>query len=200
MLHIRIFSLFCMVNLALPIFTDGFNVPNQLQQSRSTMRMIGFTCSPKYDSNDYSYALNMMQDSDSKDDSLSSPFDKPVLAFLDFISIFIFAAIGKASHSSDGSLDFSSVLSTAFPFLLAWYTTSPLTKVYSEKVEYGPVESGKLAATGWLFAIPLGICIRGILKGYVPPLPFVIITMITTLILISGPRIVYSLVTRKEQE
>jgi hypothetical protein len=134
-------------------------------------------------------SLSMVKDSEAQD--ISTPFDKPGLAILDFLSIFLFAAVGKASHNNDGSLDIAAILTTAFPFLFAWYTTSPLTKVYGNDAEGSIIQASKLAAKGWMVAIPLGICFRGILKGYVPPLPFVIVTMITTLIVLAGSRMIY---------
>ena len=129
----------------------------------------------------------------------ATPFDKPALAVLDFLSLLLFAGIGKASHSTNGSLDISAVLNTAGPFLLAWFSTSPITGVYSEcdSAEDGIFDVGFKAAKGWILAVPLGCAIRGVVKGYVPPLPFVLVTMISTLIIISGSRIIFSEVEKK---
>ena len=134
----------------------------------------------------------------------SSLLDKPILAAIDFASLVIFAGVGKASHSADGSLDIQGVFTTAFPFLAAWFATSPLTGVYRNTNSGdgdgdggGVLEAGKLAAKGWIVAIPLGCVLRGVIKGYVPPLPFVIVTMIVTLVILGGTRMIYSLVEDK---
>ena len=134
----------------------------------------------------------------------SSLLDKPILAAIDFASLVIFAGVGKASHSADGSLDIQGVFTTAFPFLAAWFATSPLTGVYrntnsgdGDNDGGGILEAGKLAAKGWIVAIPLGCVLRGVIKGYVPPLPFVIVTMIVTLVILGGTRMIYSLVEDK---
>lgn len=80
------------------------------------------------------------------------------------------------------------VVTVAFPFLLSWFATSPFTGVYSKN------DDGVLQTTlkGWIVAIPLGCVFRGVIKGYVPPLPFVIVTMIATLVVLGGTRFVYS--------
>jgi hypothetical protein len=151
--------------------------------------------------------------------SSSSPLDKPILAALDLISLLVFAAVGKSSHASNGSLDIVAVLAVAFPFVVAWFSTSFLTGVYSsldslenvsssvsEEQESSSSSSSWLTqswiqtAKGWIVAIPLGCVGRGLIKGYVPPLPFVVVTMIATLVILGGTRTAYNFVTvgRKE--
>jgi hypothetical protein len=136
----------------------------------------------------------------SSSSSTSGPLDRPILAFLDFFALFVFAAIGKASHAAlDGAgvlQEAIAVAQTALPFWVAWFTTSFVTGVYQNIDD----ESSWLAASwkqttkGWIVAVPLGCVGRGILKGYVPPAPFVIVTMIATLILLGTTRTFYALV------
>jgi len=133
--------------------------------------------------------------------SLSTPLSNPALATLDIMALLGFAAVGKASHAPDGSLDFSSVLVTGFPFVASWLLTSPLTGVYQDlqlikdTASTADIAKESLLQTvkGWALAVPLGCALRGIIKGYVPPLPFVIVTLIATLVFIGGVRLVYSL-------
>ena len=137
------------------------------------------------------------------DNPRSTPLDKPVLAVTDLLSLVLFAGIGKASHSADGSLDVPAVLQTAGPFLLAWFGTSPLTGVYRDSKDSGNdgiLDVGLQVAKGWIVAIPLGCILRGVVKGYVPPLPFVVVTMISTLIILGGSRILYSVVESKFEQ
>ena len=139
-------------------------------------------------------------DEEESDNSLelnSTPLDKPILAAVDFVALVLFAGVGKASHSADGFLDIPAVLNTAFPFLLAWFATSPFTGVYSEADEGGVLSAGKIAAKGWVVAIPLGCGLRGLIKGYVPPAPFVVVTLIATLVILGGSRVLYSVVEEK---
>lgn len=103
----------------------------------------------------------------------------------------------KLVHSPDGSIDIPGIFSTAIPFLLAWYATSSFTGVYrvspilDNRMEM-VFESLKTTTRGWVVAIPLGCAIRGLIKGYVPPLPFVIVTMISTLIILGSLRGLYT--------
>ncbi len=135
----------------------------------------------------------------SSSSSLSTPLDKPILATTDFLSLVVFAGVGKASHSGpDGALDLGAVCVTAFPFLLAWFATSPFTGVYQDRNDDdGIIDAAKVAAKGWIVAVPLGCALRGVIKGYVPPAPFVIVTMIVTLVLLGGTRMLYSVVEDK---
>ena len=140
--------------------------------------------------------LSMSIEGESKD--ISTPLDKPLLASVDFVSLVTFAGVGKASHSADGSLDIAAVFVTAFPFLLAWYTTSPLTGVYKDTDgDNMALDALKVAAKGWIVAVPLGCVLRGIIKGYVPPAPFVIVTMIANLVILGSTRILYSVAEDK---
>jgi len=43
----------------------------------------------------------------------------------------------------------------------------------------------------------LGCALRGVIKGYVPPLPFVIVTLIATLVLLGGTRALYAVAQNK---
>ena len=43
-----------------------------------------------------------------------------------------------------------------------------------------------------MVAIPLGIVLRGVIKGYVPPVPFMVVTLISTLVILAGVRVVFS--------
>lgn len=126
--------------------------------------------------------------------SLSTPLDRPLLAVIDVVALFIFAAIGKASHAPDGSLDIPAIGLTAFPFVLSWLATSPLTGVYSSDDNSGNVIQDTVVKTakGWIVAVPLGCVLRGVIKGYVPPVPFVIVTMIATLVIVGGARVAFA--------
>jgi Protein of unknown function (DUF3054) len=133
----------------------------------------------------------------------SSPLRDPVLATLDVVCLLGFAAIGKASHAANGSIDPSAVLITGFPFVTAWLATSPFTGIYSKLLVVPDaatkVDIAKQAtiqtAKGWALAIPLGCALRGIIKGYVPPLPFVMVTLVATLVILVTVRVLYAVAT-----
>jgi hypothetical protein len=127
---------------------------------------------------------------------LSTPIDRPLLAIVDIIGLIIFALIGKSSHSSDGSVDLVGVVFTAFPFVTAWLATSPITGIYSpdERGDGTNMATSTVikVAKGWAVAIPLGIMLRVLIKGYAPPLSFVVVTLITTLVILAVTRVLFN--------
>jgi hypothetical protein len=123
----------------------------------------------------------------------STPLDRPLLALMDLILLLVFASIGKASHSDiDGSIDLIAVAKTAGPFVCSWFVVTPFLGCFTPMAT-GDLKGAALTTTkGWIVAIPLGCVIRGIFKGYVPPLPFVIVTLIATWVLLVGGRAIYT--------
>ena len=43
-------------------------------------------------------------------------------------------------------------------------------------------------------AIPLGVVLRGVIKGYAPPVPFIIVTLISTFVILIIGRILFAIV------
>ena len=128
--------------------------------------------------------------------SSSTPLDRPLLALVDAAALTGFAAVGKASHSGpNGAIELSAVLQTAFPFLLAWFATSPLTRVYKEtdKSQNLALATVKQVLLGWVVAIPLGCALRGLIKGYVPPTSFIVVTLIATLVILTLSRLLFAI-------
>jgi hypothetical protein len=143
----------------------------------------------------------------------ATPADRPVLAAVDGLALLAFAAIGKSSHAADGSVDVAATVAVAAPFLLSWFATSPWTKVYDERdggngtvggEETVPTTTTGLivdviiqTARGWIVAVPTGIVLRGLLKGYVPPTSFIVVTMVATLVILTLARVAYALTEQK---
>lgn len=128
--------------------------------------------------------------------AVSTPLDRPLLALVDAAALTGFAAVGKASHSADGALDVLAVGQTALPFVVAWLATSPLTGVYRETDKDQSLVQATVqqVVLGWIVAIPLGCVFRGLIKGYVPPTSFVIVTLIATLVILSLSRLLFAFV------
>ena len=158
---------------------------DQHGQKRSTTSL--FAVEPDSNNNESSTEMQKMY----------TPIDRPLLAVIDTISLIVFAAIGKSSHSANGDLDIFAVLMTAFPFVTAWLSTSPLTGVYSPDDTSDEsnviVSTGMKVIKGWAVAVPLGIALRGAIKGYVPPTPFIIVTLISTLVILVGVRVLFAI-------
>jgi len=176
---------------------SGFNHQHHPSVHHSTIAAQRFTTS----------SLVLSAQSPQNSDATTSSSISPILAALDVVALVGFAAVGKASHAPDGSIDLGAVLVTAFPFVTAWLATSPLTGIYQ------PLDSSPSSTTidvarealfqtakGWAIAVPLGCALRGVIKGYVPPAPFVIVTLIATLVILSVVRVAYAVATSSLQE
>ncbi len=65
-------------------------------------------------------------------------------------------------------------LGTALPFILSWLSTAPLLGGYGREAQGAKVSAAAFtAAKCWALAIPLGLVLRGLTKGYMPPTSFV---------------------------
>jgi len=137
--------------------------------------------------------LKLFSSNNDYDDGVpSSPLDRPVLTLIDTSALVTFAAVGKASHAADGSLDFGSVLMTALPFLVSWFLAAPLLGCYGPAATSDLKQAVTTVGKGWIVAVPLGCVLRGVIKGYVPPISFVIVTLIATLVILSVGRAAYT--------
>ncbi len=123
----------------------------------------------------------------------SSPLDRPVLSAIDALSLLVFAGVGKASHSAvDGSLDLIAVLVTAFPFLVSWFLIAPLVGSYRPEATKDIPSAAIQTTKAWALAVPLGCILRGVIKGYIPPVSFVVVTLIATLVILCAGRVGYT--------
>jgi hypothetical protein len=118
----------------------------------------------------------------------------PALAAGDLAALLAFAAVGRASHGEP--LDPASLLATAGPFLAAWFPVAlalgglkPPDK--GKGAGAGAGAAALAAAKVWLVAVPLGIALRSLVRGYAPPAVFVGVTMGVTLFVMVGWRAAY---------
>lgn len=134
----------------------------------------------------------------STDNTFDTLWERPLLLTFDVLCLLTFASIGKAAHTSSGDLDISAIFLTALPFVIAWVSTTPLLGLYNDDattmVDGDGIVSPPIVrlTKGWIVAVPLGILLRAIFKGYTPPLPFVIVTMISTWVILATVRYAYS--------
>ena len=115
--------------------------------------------------------------------------NRPLLAIGDILSFILFALIGRTQHGEVGNI--FDVVTTTFPFLITWLIISPLFGAYSRQ------------ATSSIGALPLavipslllstigGVGIRSLIKGYIPPMAFGIVTLLVTSVLIISWRSLY---------
>ena len=192
---LAIFRLSCIC--ILPAISSSFIPPISVNQNGATLlfppssRISHQLTFPNSVRNDKKRTIQMSLSSN--DDGISSsPLDRPVLSLMDTAAILTFAAVGKASHTADGSIDVFAVLVTAFPFLVSWFLVSPLLGCFTPSATADLKQAVLTTGKGWIVAVPLGCVLRGLIKGYIPPLPFVIVTMIATLVILSIGRAAYT--------
>ena len=53
------------------------------------------------------------------------------------------------------------------------------------------------AAKCWAVATPLGLVLRGLSKGYIPPTPFIVVSMVSTAVVLVGWRSALAAVSKK---
>lgn len=109
--------------------------------------------------------------------------NRPALAVTDALAIITFACIGRSNHGE--ALDVVALLGTAAPFLISWFAVSPFTGAFSRAATSSKTGVPKGIFLGWAVAIPLAIALRGVLKGAIPPAPFIMISLVSTMILLS---------------
>lgn len=84
---------------------------------------------------------------------------------------------------------YQSILRSPIAWCVAWYGAGFLTGAYGKDAQDGYVGPAALtAAKTWAIAAPLGLVFRSVLKGYAPPVAFVIVTMTVTGVLTIGWR------------
>jgi hypothetical protein len=106
------------------------------------------------------------------------------LAAGDALAFVAFAALGHRDHGETSSV--VSVLGTALPFLAGWFLVAPWAGAY-DVAPRDPLRA-VLARTAiaWVCAWPPSLLIRAVALQHIPPLTFVVVTLLfNTLILLS---------------
>lgn len=165
----------------------------------STTSLAGHNCVSRVPTSNTARPSKFLLHATNNDDEIStdgipsSPLDRPVLSAIDTLSLLVFAGVGKASHSAvDGSLDLVAVLVTAFPFLVSWFLVAPLVGSYRPEATKDISSAAIQTTKAWALAVPMGCILRGVIKGYIPPLPFVVVTLIATLVILCAGRVGYT--------
>eukprot|EP01041_Mallomonas_annulata_P012037 gene12037-25225_t len=107
----------------------------------------------------------------------------------DIIALITFAAVGRSNHAED--LNLIDTILTASPFLISWLFLSPLLGAYSQNATASKLGAFTGLLPGWTLSIPLGLGLRGLMKGAMPPTPFIVVSMTATLVLLSVWRLLY---------
>ena len=117
-----------------------------------------------------------------------------VLAVGDVACLIAFAAIGRADHAREEG----SALATAAPFIVAWLAAAPPLGAYSLQTSAERSSDNSLLSAALTplpaiaVAVPAGCAARGLLQGYMPALPFWIVSAIAITVLTLAWRVGYS--------
>ncbi|KDP41580.1 hypothetical protein JCGZ_15987 [Jatropha curcas] len=110
----------------------------------------------------------------------------------DVLALLLFSAIGRFSHGySVFDLD---TLRTADPFIAGWFLGAYFLGGYGEdgRGMNGISKAIVAAAKSWALGIPLGVIIRAVSSGHIPPYTFILVTMGSTAVLLIGWRALLS--------
>lgn len=122
---------------------------------------------------------------------------RPLLALGDVGFLLLFATIGRSIHSGGFHFDLQA-LGTAAPFLGAWLLVAPLLGAYTPGATRSTGDALGALVKAWAVAVPLGLAGRGLIKGEVPPTPFIGVAMLMTLVFLATWRSVYVQLTGAE--
>lgn len=111
--------------------------------------------------------------------------------------LLLFAVIGRINH---GEILDMETLTTALPFMIGWFTSATILGGFGKEARGSEVGPAALtAAKCWGLGTPLGLVIRGVQKGYVPPKPFIIVSLAATAVLLVGWRSALAAATPKKE-
>jgi len=115
-----------------------------------------------------------------------------LLAGGDVLCLLLFSAIGRFSHGLP-VLD-ADTFKTADPFIAGWLLSAYLLGGFGDdaKGRNGVGSAVITAAKSWVVGIPLGLAIRAVTSGHIPPTPFILVTMGSTGVLLTAWRALVS--------
>ncbi|KAL6636984.1 hypothetical protein ACP70R_024556 [Stipagrostis hirtigluma subsp. patula] len=115
-----------------------------------------------------------------------------LLAGGDVLCLLVFSAIGRFSHGLP-VLD-AETFKTADPFIAGWLLSAYLLGGFGDDAKgcNGVGNAVIAAAKSWALGIPLGLAIRAVTSGHIPPTPFILVTMGSTGVLLTAWRALVS--------
>lgn len=116
--------------------------------------------------------------------------NRPFLFSGDLLAFLSFSAIGRGNHGEDVGI--IPILETAAPFILTWLVFSSFLGAYTREATAKQgikIVLGILPA--WIVSVPSALAIRGYIKDYIPPTPFIIVSFVATFALLFLWRTLY---------
>ncbi|KAK6939751.1 Protein of unknown function DUF3054 [Dillenia turbinata] len=111
-----------------------------------------------------------------------------LLAGGDVFALVLFSAMGRLNHGLS-VFDYET-LRTADPFIAGWFLSAYFLGGFGDDGRgiNGLSMAVSAAAKSWALGIPLGLIIRGLSSGHIPPFSFVAVTIGSTAVLLVGWR------------
>ncbi len=114
----------------------------------------------------------------------------PALLIGDALSFLVFAALGRAEHHT--GLGVLEIISTAFPFMAAWYPVALWLKAFRERAVASVWAAARSVLLPWLLAWPLGLQLRALILDRSIPFSFAAVVFVTNLALLAVWRGTYA--------
>jgi hypothetical protein len=107
-------------------------------------------------------------------------FKRLDLASGDIAALLAFSIGGRLSHNE--GIDPVDLFITAAPFVFSWLFISPFLGAYSREATSSKAAIASKLVFPWAVSIPAALVVRGLSKGYVPPITFIMISMTVTFV------------------
>lgn len=114
----------------------------------------------------------------------------PRLIIGDTVAILAFAALGRAEHQT--GIHFAGIVSTAAPFLAAWYAVGFWLRTFHPDRTASPLAAVRSVLLPWLLAWPLGLQMRALFLDRNIPFSFALVVLVTVLLLLVGWRLLFA--------
>jgi hypothetical protein len=120
------------------------------------------------------------------------------LAVVDMMALLAFAAVGRSSHNE--GFNIVADITTAAPFVASWLLLSPFLGTYTRAATASYKSVAGRLLPGWAVCMPVGLTVRGLSRGAVPPVPFVVVSLIATYLALLLGRCAYVLLAGSTSE
>ncbi|WP_018131358.1 DUF3054 domain-containing protein [Effusibacillus pohliae] len=117
-----------------------------------------------------------------------------ILLIGDLLMLILFAFIGQSEHKTFTTL--GGTLKTAAPFMIAWGVVALIFGLYNMRHYETFAAMFKRTLPVWAIAIPAGLALRALFLGKGIKVPFLVVAMISTFVLLFVWRFLFTWLAR----
>jgi Protein of unknown function (DUF3054) len=108
-----------------------------------------------------------------------------MLAVGDVMVFLVFATLGMDSHNEITSpAGLAQVVLVAAPFALGWFLVAPFVGAFGPDVANEPRKMFRRTLLAWTLAWPVGLALRWLFVGHIPPASFALVVFVFNLIIL----------------